>query len=206
MTGGVALEKADLRRVLRERRASLSPADAATASAAACRWIEAHQAFRDAGTIALYAALPGEADPAPLALAALSAHKRLLYPRVRGRELEFCAVLPSELRIARDARWPIPEPGPEVPALALALAELVIVPGLGFTRGGDRLGYGRGFYDRALRAARRAREAGPRVIGLCFAIQVVPSLPATPDDEPVDAVATEQSLSFTEQARARPSS
>jgi 5-formyltetrahydrofolate cyclo-ligase len=62
----------------------------------------------------------------------------------------------------------------------------VVVPGLAFTPGGHRLGYGGGYYDRLL-----CRRSCPAV-GLAFESQVVPGLPLHPGDEALDAIATEK--------------
>jgi 5-formyltetrahydrofolate cyclo-ligase len=63
------------------------------------------------------------------------------------------------------------------------------VPLLAFTRRGDRLGYGGGFYDRSL-AQLRARRA-TLAIGFAFAGQEVDELPLEPTDEPLDMIVTE---------------
>jgi 5-formyltetrahydrofolate cyclo-ligase len=68
--------------------------------------------------------------------------------------------------------------------------DLVVVPGLAFDPDGNRLGYGKGFYDRFLDAHRRASPQG-RTIGICFDFQVVVEIPITPHDVPVSMVITD---------------
>lgn len=70
------------------------------------------------------------------------------------------------------------------------------MPGLGFTRDGARIGYGGGYYDRALRALRAARP-DVLAVGFGFALQVVDALPVGPHDAPLDAVVTEAGFSWT---------
>lgn len=67
--------------------------------------------------------------------------------------------------------------------------EIVIVPLLAFTRRGDRLGYGGGFYDRTLQALRARRAT--LAIGYAFAGQEVDDLPLELTDEPLDLIVTE---------------
>jgi 5-formyltetrahydrofolate cyclo-ligase len=62
----------------------------------------------------------------------------------------------------------------------------VIVPGLAFDEKGNRLGRGGGFYDRFLATTPAFR------IGVCFEVQLAPSVPAGPLDVPMDAVVTER--------------
>lgn len=62
--------------------------------------------------------------------------------------------------------------------------DLVIVPGVAFDRGGNRLGRGRGYYDRFLgRLPKKALS-----IGLAFDFQILPSLPTTATDVHVNRV------------------
>ena len=68
--------------------------------------------------------------------------------------------------------------------------DIVIVPGLGFTRSGFRIGRGMGFYDRFL--------ATPEFIGIscgmAFEEQIVPELPVLDHDVPLNMLVTEQSV------------
>lgn len=66
--------------------------------------------------------------------------------------------------------------------------DLILVPGLAFTKSGDRLGYGGGYYDRFL--ANTSKEI-PK-IALAFEIQIVPTLPVDFYDIPIDFIVTEK--------------
>ena len=83
-------------------------------------------------------------------------------------------------------------PDPSWPVLDLARAGkmLVAAPGLAFDRSGNRLGRGKGYYDRFLS---RARAAGAPlvVIAVCFSEQVVDAVPHAETDQPVDGVVTD---------------
>ena len=67
--------------------------------------------------------------------------------------------------------------------------DVVITPGLGFTRQGVRMGYGRGYYDRWFAEHRSGMK-----IALCYDIQIVESLPHDDHDIPVDLIVTEQEI------------
>ena len=69
----------------------------------------------------------------------------------------------------------------------LSQLDLVVVPGLVFDSEGNRLGYGRGYYDRLLA---EIPKAVPK-IGLAFDCQMVATVPHEPHDQPVDWVLTE---------------
>ena len=64
---------------------------------------------------------------------------------------------------------------------------LMILPGAAFDRKGNRIGYGRGFYDRYLQHAPQCRR-----MGLAYFVQCVEEIPAGPWDIPAEAVITEK--------------
>ena len=70
--------------------------------------------------------------------------------------------------------------------------EILIVPLVAFTRAGDRLGYGGGFYDRTLERLRAERAT--LAIGFAFAAQEAESLPQEPTDQPLDLIVTEAGI------------
>ena len=68
--------------------------------------------------------------------------------------------------------------------------QVLIVPLAGFDRQGNRIGYGGGYYDRTLQLL---RESGPvAAIGLAFAVQQLPAIPAEPFDQPLDLIVTDR--------------
>ena len=90
-----------------------------------------------------------------------------------------------------------------VPGQAPAAMDLALVPGLAFDRAGRRLGRGGGHYDRLL--ARAPLRAAFK-IGLAFAWQLQPRVPAARHDVPMDLVATEKELIGQAVSRRLPSS
>jgi 5-formyltetrahydrofolate cyclo-ligase len=88
-------------------------------------------------------------------------------------------------------RWG--EPGKE---LAPEEMDLVIVPGVGFSREGGRMGNGQGYYDRLLA---RVRPDCP-LIGLCYECQLFDDLVVGPHDVFMDKVVTERAV-YTGQGR-----
>lgn len=72
----------------------------------------------------------------------------------------------------------------------------LLVPLLAVDRAGGRLGHGRGWYDRTLAALRLAAGAAgsPPAIGVCFASQVIDSVPCDGGDQPVDRILTGNDL------------
>ncbi len=87
------------------------------------------------------------------------------------------------------AVWGIREPEPAAPEVE---PDILLVPLLAFDRAGHRLGYGGGYYDLTI-AQLRAHKA-VFAVGLAFAAQEVPTVPATPRDARLDLVLTEREV------------
>lgn len=180
------LTKAALRTQARQTLAALSPEARAAASAQICRRIEALPEWTQARTVAFYAAQPSEPDLTQLFS---SAGKFPCFPRVSGDALEFHRCHSKDL--LRPGPWAILEPDPiQCPVIPPSEIDLLLIPGLAFTRSGARLGRGGGFYDRFL------ARVHPRALklGVCFQAQLLPALPLEIHDDEVHLVVTEEEL------------
>jgi 5-formyltetrahydrofolate cyclo-ligase len=176
--------KRAVRSELIARRARLAPADRARGSAAIADRIEELEAFRGARVLALYAAIGAEVDASEIARRATARGVRVAFPRATsGRRLAFALCLPEDLVLG-----PLGAPEPPERAAAIEPLELecVVVPGVGFSEDGLRLGRGGGYYDATLPLLARAVR-----VGLAFDVQLVPTLPRDAHDAPMDAVVTE---------------
>ena len=185
-----------MRVALRRRRAALSPAESAESSSRLCDAILGAELFAEGSRVAAFVPVKGEPDIRPVLRRALRGDGRLWLPRVvDDTRLEFAAVESLEQLVP--ARFGLLEPPASSPGTSLARcgAELVVVPGLGFGSDGSRIGYGRGYYDRALSGF--AEGERPPCIGVCFAAFLDPSegpIPMEETDRRVDFVATERGV------------
>ncbi|PLX95261.1 MAG: 5-formyltetrahydrofolate cyclo-ligase [Desulfuromonas sp.] len=177
------IEKAEIRRRFLTERRRLTDDLYRDMSLRAQQALLAENCFAQAGTLALYSAVNKEVATDLLFAVAQQQGKRVLLPRVRGEELEFCEV--ATLDNLRPGAFGVLEPAGG--AVALTELELVIVPGVVFDRRGYRLGYGRGYYDRVLAGV--AVDCIP--VGLCFSSQLCPQLAAEAHDRKVKYLATD---------------
>jgi 5-formyltetrahydrofolate cyclo-ligase len=132
--------------------------------------------YQLAGSVMAFVAFGSEPDTEPLFQRLSVEGKRLLLPRV-----ESTGIVPV------DGDWPLVASKfgvqePTGPAVDVGEIDLVIVPGLAFTVDGDRLGYGRGYYDFFLPSL-----SAPSV-GVCFTDQLVDEIPVAAHDVRVDTV------------------
>ena len=83
-------------------------------------------------------------------------------------------------------------PGPDAAVLD---PDIMLVPLSAFDSTGHRIGYGAGHYDRAITRLHQ-KGLNPRLIGIAFDCQEVPSVPAEPHDVRLDAILTESGLNY----------
>jgi 5-formyltetrahydrofolate cyclo-ligase len=143
--------------------------------------------YQKARTVALYAPIRGEVPTRDILIAALQDEKIVCYPlsHVHGRILSFRAIkAEAELE---PGRLGVREPSNSSDLIPVDQIDLFVVPGLGFTREGKRLGRGGGYYDATLRAA----SARSRRVGLAFNDQIISGIPTNGEDVDMDLVVTE---------------
>jgi 5-formyltetrahydrofolate cyclo-ligase len=175
-----------LRREMRARLAALPPERFAQAGEAILPWLLPLVDEAPPGPVALFASMSTELPMGPLEAALMARRMERALPRVRGDELTFHR-MPHDVA-AKDlprSSYGIPEPPLVLPEIPLEFCALVLMPGLAFDEAGGRLGYGRGFYDRALRRARRA-PAPLRAIAVALDEQLVDHVPTDEGDERPD--------------------
>ncbi|WP_084168770.1 5-formyltetrahydrofolate cyclo-ligase [Hellea balneolensis] len=134
-----------------------------------------------------YWPLPGELDIRPLLEACYGQGHKLALPCTprKGKPLTFRAWSPSD--VLKAGPYGTREPFPEKPEMQ---PSLVLVPLLAFTKHGERLGYGGGFYDRTL--ARLKEHGEVFACGIAYAGQEAASLPVDEYDYLLDGILTDQ--------------
>ncbi|MGN6519355.1 MAG: 5-formyltetrahydrofolate cyclo-ligase [Dokdonella sp.] len=193
MTG--PLDRAALRKALRERRAAVPAAERIAAAQAVVAQLEKVPEFMTDRRIGGYWAVEGELPLAAL-MGGLRARDQLYYLPVLGedRGLRFAPWRPGGAIAAN--RFGIPEPVVAAgELLAPADLDVVLVPLLGFDRRGHRLGFGGGWYDRSFAfLASRSDVGKPVLVGVGYALQEIDAIDAQPWDVRLDYVATEREL------------
>lgn len=182
----VSEKKKVLRDLMNAGLRSLTAMEREATSARLLELLWKEPAFIDARNIFCYVSMPDEADTRGLILRCLAEGKSVCIPRVvPGAGVIEARGLEKWDGSFTSGPFGILEPDPAVTPLAdPAGIDLVIVPGLAFDRDGYRLGRGKGYYDRFLKAL------GPRAarIALAFAFQCVDRVPREPHDERIDKV------------------
>lgn len=133
--------------------------------------------FKKARIVMIYSALPDEVQTRAF-LEKWRHEKKIILPTVVGDD-----IIPVEL--AADTTFAVgdfnilePQNEPYTGGY-----DLIVVPGVAFDRNGNRIGRGRGYYDRFL-----CKHLNVRRIGICFDFQLVDEVPTEPNDIKMDKV------------------
>ena len=138
--------------------------------------------FHCSNTILLFWPLPGEVDLRSLIE---STTKRIVLPVVVGDNLILREYSPEFMSIGK---FGIHEPDERAREVAPEEIDFAVIPGVAFDRCGNRLGRGKGFYDRLLPALHCPK------CGVAFSYQIFDDIPVDPWDIPMDAVVTESAV------------
>ena len=182
----MAMTKNELRKLLKERRATVSADERKQLDRAIVENVLASDAYQSADTLLLFAPLAGEVNLLPLVRAARKDGKQVAFPRcdTEKSSMDFFILLP-EHRLAPGA-YGIPEPPMEAPLCVPTERTLCLCPALSLDPTGNRLGYGKGYYDRFL----------AKFPGICASVvytkMMVKSLPAEEHDLPMKLIFTEK--------------
>ncbi|OIP83170.1 MAG: 5-formyltetrahydrofolate cyclo-ligase [Porphyromonadaceae bacterium CG2_30_38_12] len=172
-------EKTKIRRRIRNKKNVLSDMEKSDGSIAVFSKIELLPEFISARNILIYWSLPDEL-PTHSYILKWSKNKQILLPMVKGEQLlikPFSSV--NELRKSDMGIWE-----PEAQREYLKQIDLVIVPGVAFDRKRNRLGRGKGYYDRYFNNKKVTK------IGVCYDFQLLENIPADSYDIKMDKVIT----------------
>jgi len=183
----LAAVKKDLRARAQARRDAMGDAAREAAGAAIARALENFAAFGAAKVVLAFMAMRGEVDLLPLM--GRHAEKAWGIPRiVRSPEphIVFHNFDPQRLVMHAFGMF---EPSERLLQIEPGTVDLVLVPGLAFSPGGHRLGYGGGYYDRYLPTAERAIR-----VGIAYRVQVVEDIPYHAADQKMHYLVTEDGI------------
>ncbi len=192
------MTKQELRKIASEKiRQFIKTGEAESASEKICGHIINSPEFKNSRTILAYMPLFDEPDISPLIGAAAADGKRTAVPRiVPGTNLMNFFYIDDLDRQTERGSFGILEPSEKLEEFKCENSGggiLVLVPGRAFSAAGERLGRGKGFYDRFLKGLYGRNSAPEKIftVGVCFDIQLSDSVPTEKSDMGVQRVCTE---------------
>ena len=175
------MKKDDIRRTVRARKSLLTENEKAEAAQSVFDRLEQMAAFMMADRILMYHSLPDELSTRDF-LGKWSGRKHFFLPRVNGVNLD---ILPYEQTRLHLGAFEIEEPGGN-DLTDIADIELIIVPAVAYDRHGNRVGRGKGYYDRMLAGSRATK------VGVGYDFQLIDdAIDTDSHDVPVDIVITQ---------------
>jgi 5-formyltetrahydrofolate cyclo-ligase len=187
----VADDKKYLRNILGECRRALPIAYVASASRRVQLRILESNLYRATSTVILYAAKDNEVGTDLLLADAFGSRRHVLLPRVIPEARKLVIVRVGSSAELVPGSFGLLEPmGADIVPIGNLGPALFCVPGVGFSRTGQRLGRGGGYFDRALAAA------GPQTVtaGLAYSFQLLDRLPESPNDRRLNLIFTESAV------------
>lgn len=177
------MEKNEIRRKIKALRSMLIETEKMSAADEVFARLERTAAFLLADHILMYHSLPDELSTHRF-LRKWSGRKHFYLPRVNGVNLD---ILPYDETRLELGSFHIEEPTGQN-TVSSGDIELIIVPGVAYDRKGNRLGRGKGFYDRLLASTRATK------MGVGYEFQLVDEIPAESHDIKMDFVITQSGV------------
>lgn len=179
------LRKAELRREIRGRLKAMTAEEHESGSAAIRRRLEEQPVWKSARALLAFVPMPQEPDLWPSLAQAWDSGKQIALLR-HSPEMDYyvpCLVRDPD-RDLQAGKFGILEPKAHCPIFDLMRLDLVLVPGIGFTLNGDRLGRGKGYYDRLLAGVPALK------CGVAFDGQIESEFPLEPHDIQLNCILT----------------
>ncbi|MCH9048061.1 MAG: 5-formyltetrahydrofolate cyclo-ligase [Proteobacteria bacterium] len=177
-------QKTETRKILKSTRASIPETTRMDAANSITEQILRLNEIRDARTIFIYISYASEVHTHALIKALLAAGKTLAVPKIINSDYmqaetfsSWEDLVPGELGILT----------PTDSTLCNGPFDVAITPGLGFTLSGQRMGFGRGYYDKWF-AQNKVRHK----IALAFEVQLINEMPVEDTDVPMEKIVTEK--------------
>jgi 5-formyltetrahydrofolate cyclo-ligase len=177
-------EKQLVRNEINRLKQSLPDETAAYLSEMICRRLTGTEVFQNARCIALYYSVKGEVQTIAL-IEEWYKKKRIVLPIVSGDVMDFCLFTGKANRVSGALNIPEPDASEKIPAEKI---DLFIMPGIAFDRECNRMGRGKGYYDRFLSGTDKP------AIGLCFGFQLKERIPVEEHDRKMTMVITEDAI------------
>ncbi|XP_001183516.2 5-formyltetrahydrofolate cyclo-ligase [Strongylocentrotus purpuratus] len=182
-----------LRKELKKRLKSLSEPEKVRQSLYITKKLMEHPAYQKSQRISVYLAMKKEEVDTDGILRKMFSQNKLCYvPQYIGPKMNMMKMSSMEdYEALPETKWKIKQPADDdvrEDALKTGGLDLIIIPGLGFSKEGHRLGRGKGYYD--IYQNRCVEETGvkPVTIALAFKEQICESIPITENDVTIDYV------------------
>ncbi len=177
--------KKQIRTEYKQKRNSLTVEQVREWSDCICNRLTESELFQQANEIFFYYPLGNEADLLKAAQIALEMGKVIAFPRTEGDVIHFYQV--TDLNEFQVGSFQVMEPVGD--RLLITREPLVLTPGLAFDKQKNRMGYGKGYYDRFI-----AECPNAVTIGIAYEMQLAEEIVIEVQDIPMNYILTEERM------------
>lgn len=181
----ILLEKEQIRKLIQRKRREMSELELENLSSLVLFNLEQSDIFTNAKCIFIYHSLLGEVSTRYF-LERWKHQKHFYLPIVKGEDIFFREYTSEKNMLL--SKYGILEPtGEDVDVTHLDI-DMIVVPGVAFDHNCNRMGYGKGYYDRFLKNIKTIK------VGICFNFQLFNIIPVNEEDIPMDYIITEKGI------------
>ncbi|XP_070686783.1 5-formyltetrahydrofolate cyclo-ligase [Pempheris klunzingeri] len=188
--------KQALRREIKRRVAALSDEEKQRQSLIVSQQLFRHPKYASCKRIAVFLSMDDEVRTVEIIKDVFKSGKSCFIPRYESRSSSHMDMLKlnslQDMETLPLTSWNIRQPAEDDDSREEALAagglDLILMPGLGFDRLGNRLGRGKGFYDTYLERCTRHAKGKPYTIALAFKEQLCQEIPVDENDVLIDEI------------------
>jgi len=186
-----AVTKEDVRRIMLKRRREMSREEIDCKSQRIAEILLSLDLIKNNKTIMVYVNMPGEVRTEKIIHDLLKAGKTVVVPVCIPQKVDLLASEIKGLHELVPGHYGILEPKEEfIRPVDPGILEIIIVPGIAFDMHGNRIGHGKGYYDRFLMKV----PPFAKKIGLAFDFQMMHRVPVCHFDVPMDLIITESGV------------
>ncbi|XP_030031181.2 5-formyltetrahydrofolate cyclo-ligase [Manduca sexta] len=183
--------KALLRTEIASRIAALSSEEKQRQSKIVYEKLINHPWYKSANRISLYMSTDQEINTAPIIKHIQDRGAAAFVPQYAGGIMRMLKLETGDEKAMPLTRHGIAQHSKDQireDALQTGGLDLIIAPGVAFSKSGRRLGHGGGYYDKFITNLRKTPETAPKVIAVAFDVQIQDDVPINEQDQLVDDV------------------
>lgn len=187
------MAKSNLRRELKKRLSQMTAREIVEQSDVITKKLLTHPVYISSNRVSIYLSMDSEVQTKYAVENIFDSGKLCFIPKYNKSEMSMVKINSvGDLESLPKTKWNISQPADDdvhEDALATGGLDLIIVPGLGFTANGKRLGRGKGYYDRCITEYKRKYPGNDlKTIGLAFSQQMCDDIPTSQQDSLIDFV------------------
>ena len=190
MSDKLQTEKKKMRAAILALREAMPPAARSAASRAIIDKVCGLPQYAEATVVLTYMGFGSEIETQSFFERIIADGKIAVLPRVDRASQTLMLHAARSTSDLLTGKWGIREPRADAPTVSIDEIDFLLMPGVAFDRFGNRLGYGRGYYDKLLSIADPALTR----VAAAFSCQIVEAVPVGPTDQRIDCIITENEI------------